>query len=44
MVAPKNAVFVNPLGVFLDGNGQANHVLNDQGAAITVTSRLSYVC
>ncbi len=36
--------FVNPLTVYLNGNGGINHVINGEGMPVNITSQLSYVC
>jgi len=36
--------FSNSLAVFLSGNGGINHVINNQGNAVNMNNRLSYVC
>jgi hypothetical protein len=36
--------FVNSLSVFLNGLGGITHVINGQGAAVSSTNRISYVC
>eukprot|EP01079_Euglenida_sp_SAG-EU17-18_P006715 gene6715-162_t len=36
--------FVNPLTVFLNGNGQINHIINDVGAMANKSGNAYYVC
>jgi hypothetical protein len=46
IVAPASSKFVNPMSVFLNGNGGIDHILNDQGAASVagVQPQVHYLC
>lgn len=45
IVAPDDATFVSPFGVYLNGLGKVNHVLNDQGDATSaVDDAQAYIC
>jgi predicted heme/steroid binding protein len=44
--APKKVgvKFHNALSVFLNGNGEISHVINEEGSKVNTDSHLSYVC
>ena len=46
IVAPATSKFVNPMSVFLNGNGGIDHILNDQGGASVagVQPQVHYLC
>ena len=46
IVAPQSCKFINPLSVFLSGNGGIDHVLNDRGDASVegVQPQVHYLC
>ena len=44
MVTPTDAKMVNPLTVFLNGNGEILNVWNNQGGAVAAVGKQAYVC
>ena len=44
MVTSNDAKMVDPLTVFLNGNGQITHVWNNQGDAVAAVGKQAYVC
>jgi hypothetical protein len=46
ILAPNNSnvKFHNSLTVFLNGNGEINHVINQQGEKVSNSSHMSYQC
>lgn len=44
MVTPSDSKMVNPLTVFLNGNGQITYVWNNKGAAVAAIGKQEYIC
>ena len=44
MVTPSDAKMVDPLTVFLNGNGQITHVWNNKGDTVAAIGKQAYIC